>query len=126
MRNMLVILLGIVLFTATAQAEGDATKGERVAKKCIACHSFKEPVNKTGPHLRGIVGRAIGAMEGYKYSAAFATFGATNGVWDEAKLDQYLADPKGFIKGNKMALPPLKRPEERADLIAYLKTLTEP
>ncbi len=126
MRNVSLVSLSLVLLAGSALAEGDVVKGEKSAKKCIACHSLTAPANKTGPHLLGIVGRAIGSVEGYKYSAAFAAFGPANGVWDEAKLDQYLTDPKGFIKGNKMALPPLKKPEERADIIAYLKTLAAP
>jgi cytochrome c len=81
-------------------------------------------VNKTGPHLVGIVGRAVASVEGFKYSDGMLEFAKTAGSWDEAKLDAYLADPKGFVPKNKMALAPQKKPEERADIIAYLKTIT--
>lgn len=100
-------------------AAGDVAKGEQVFKRCQACHVVNQPTNRVGPHLVGIVGRKSGSVEGFKYSDANKNSGAT---WDEATLDTYLTDPKAFMPGNKMAFPGLKKPEERADVIAFLKS----
>jgi cytochrome c len=101
----------------SAYAAGDPVKGANVYKRCSACHVVDKEQNRVGPHLMGVVGRAAGAVEGFKYSDAMKNSGVT---WDEANLDKYLADPKGFIPGNKMAFPGLKKEDERADVIAYL------
>ena len=103
---------------ASAQPAGDPAKGEQVFKRCQACHVVNQPTNRVGPHLVGIVGRHSGSVEGFKYSDANKN---SNVTWDEATLDKYLTDPKAFMPGNKMAFPGLKKPEERADVIAYLK-----
>jgi cytochrome c len=115
----------IFLAVAPAQvfADGDAAKGEKLFARCIACHSIKDTANRTGPYLKGIVGRPVATAEGYTYSKAMLEFAKTTGVWDEKNLDSYLADPRGSVKGTKMAFGPTKKPEDRADIIAYLKTI---
>jgi cytochrome c len=105
-----------------ALAEGDAAKGEKVFNKCKACHDVDKGINKVGPTLKGVVGRKIASVEGYKYSDDMAAKGAEGGVWDEATLTTYLPDPKAFVPKTKMAFAGLKKPEEVADVIAYLKT----
>lgn len=112
-----VALVAAVPSLASAQ---DAAKGEKVYRKCKACHAV-DGKNKVGPHLDGVVGRAAGAVEGYNYSDALKNSGKT---WDEATLDAYLADPKGYIPGNKMIFAGLKKEDDRKDLIAYLKTIS--
>jgi cytochrome c len=119
--TMLAALAAAVLLAAPAHAEGDAAKGEKVFAKCKACHEVEKGVNKVGPTLKGVVGRAAGSVEGFKYSEAMAAKGAEGLVWDDANIASYLADPKGFVPKNKMAFPGLKKPEEVADVIAYLK-----
>ena len=119
--TILAALAAAVLFAAPALAEGDAAKGEKVFAKCKACHENEKGVNKVGPTLKGVVGRKAGTVEGYKYSEAMAAKGTEGLVWDEANIASYLADPKGFVPKNKMALAALKKPEEIADVIAYLK-----
>ena len=119
--TILAALAAAVLLAAPAHAEGDAAKGEKVFAKCKACHEVEKGVNKVGPTLKGVVGRAAGSAEGFKYSEAMAAKGAEGLVWDEANIASYLADPKGFIPKNKMAFAGLKKPEEVADVIAYLK-----
>jgi cytochrome c len=119
--TILAALAAAVLFAAPALAEGDAAKGEKVFAKCKACHENDKGVNKVGPTLKGVVGRKAGAVEGFKYSEAMAAKGTEGLVWDEANIASYLADPKGFVPKNKMALAALKKPEEIADVIAYLK-----
>ena len=101
-----------------ALAEGDAAKGEKVFKKCKVCHTFDPGKKKIGPHLKGVVGRKAGAVEGYKYSKAMA---AADITWDEDSLDKYLTKPKAFLKGTKMTFAGIKKEAQRADLIAYLK-----
>ena len=83
-----------------ALADGDAAAGKKVFNKCKVCHSLAAGDNKIGPTLHGVIGRAAASVEGFSYSDAMKGAGLT---WDEATLDQYLADPKGFIPGNKMA-----------------------
>ena len=102
-----------------ALAAGDAAAGEKVFKKCKTCHSFDPGKRKLGPHLKGVVGRKAGSVEGFKYSKAMAGSDIT---WDEASLDGFLKKPKKFLKGTKMSFGGLKKDEQRADLIAYLKT----
>jgi cytochrome c len=104
-----------------ALAAGDAAEGEKVFKKCKACHVIDQEKNRLGPHLIGIVGRESGAVDGYKYSKAMTEAGIT---WDEATLNEYLADPKGYVPKNKMAFRGLPKEEDRADVIAYLKEAT--
>ena len=113
-------LLGLTI--APAYAEGDAAKGLKVFNKCKACHSAEEASNKTGPHLVAVVGRKIASVKDYGYSRDLAALGDQGAVWDEATLDKYLTNPKDVAPKGKMAFPGLKKPEERADLIAYLKT----
>ena len=121
-RLMLAVLAVAALPTTAALAEGDAEKGEAVFKKCKACHVVDEAKNRVGPHLVNTVGRKTASVEGYKYSDAMAAKGAEGVVWDEANLDAYLAKPKDFVPGTKMTFAGLSKPEDRADVIAYLKS----
>jgi len=115
--------LGLVLALSAGPAwAGDAEAGKKVFNKCKACHDLAAGKNKIGPSLHGLMGRAAGTAEGFKYSDAMADSGLT---WDEATLDQYLADPKGFIPGNKMVFVGVKKDDQRADVIAYLKEATQ-
>jgi len=104
--------------SGAALAEGDAAAGEKVFKKCKTCHSFDPGKRKLGPHLMGVVGRKAGSVEGFKYSKAMAGSDIT---WDEASLDEFLKKPKAFLKGTKMSFGGLKKDDQRADVIAYLK-----
>ncbi len=110
----------MALASGSAMAAGDAAKGKKVFKKCAACHSTKAGKKKVGPSMLGIVGAKAGAVKGYKYSKAMKSSGLT---WDEATLDKFLKKPKKLIKKTKMGFPGLKKDAQRADLIAYLKTL---
>ena len=107
-----------LLFAAPAQAN-DAAAGEKVFKKCKACHYVDRKKNKSGPHLVDIVGRSAGAVEGFKYSKAMAESGL---VWDEATLAGFLAKPKKYLKGTKMSFAGLKKESDIANVIAYLKS----
>ncbi len=100
---------------------GDAKKGEKVFRKCKACHVVNKEQNRVGPHLVGIMGRSAGAVDGFKYSKAMKDSGIT---WDEGTIAEYLKDPKGYIKGNRMAFAGLKKDDDVANVIAYLKEAT--
>ena len=109
---------GVIALLASA----DAAAGERIVKKCAACHSFDEGgPNKVGPPLWDVVGREIGGHEGYSYSSALKDMG---GTWDYAALAGFLADPKGWAPGTKMSFAGIKKDEELANLIAYLRSLS--
>ena len=101
-------------------AAADASKGERVFAKCKSCHKLADGENGTGPHLFAVVDREIGVVDGFAYSSAMAGLG---GVWDNAALDAFLENPKGYVSGTKMSFAGLKKPTDRADLIAYLATV---
>lgn len=115
----LVLALGMIAVLPTmAVAEGDAEAGKAVFNKCLACHENKEGKNKVGPTLKGVVGRAAGAVEGFAYSDPMKNYGKT---WDDATLAAYITDPKGAIPGNKMVFPGVKDAGEVENLIAFLK-----
>jgi len=100
--------------------------GAKVFKKCAACHKVGEGAkNATGPILNGIIGEKAGIVEGFKFSNAMIEAGEKGLVWDATTLDAYLADPKGYVPGNKMSFAGLKKAEDRAAVIAYLSTFSD-
>ena len=111
----------IVAAAGTAQAEGDPAKGKKVFNKCKACHEVKKKKNKVGPHLVGIINRPAAAVEGFKYSKALKAKAEEGLVWNEENLAQWLKSPKKFIPGNRMAFAGLRKEQQIADVIAYLK-----
>jgi cytochrome c len=112
---------------AAAVAAADPVKGEASARKCGVCHTFEQGgAAKVGPNLWNIVNRPIAALPDYKYSPAMVAYsegGAKTWTYDE--LSAYLENPKAHIPGNKMAFPGLKKEDERANVIAYLRTLSD-
>ena len=113
-----------LLLTAPAQA-GDAAAGEKVFKKCKACHYVDQEKNRSGPHLVNIVGRAAGAVDGFKYSAPMAEAGAAGMIWDDATLSAFLENPRKHMPKTKMSFAGLKKEEDRNAIIAYLQTFAE-
>jgi cytochrome c len=113
-----VVAGALALASSAALAQGDAEKGEKVFNQCKACHAVDEPQNKVGPHLVGIFGRPAGSVEDFKYSDAIKESGIT---WNDETLSAFLGDPRGYIKGNRMAYAGLKNDEDIANLLAYLK-----
>lgn len=116
-------VVAVGLFAGSALAEGDVKKGEKVFKRCKACHKVDDGKNGVGPHLFGIVGRDVAGVDGYKYSKAMTEYGSADEVWDADRLTRYLAKPKAEVKGTKMAFAGLKKEQQIIDLLAYLETL---
>lgn len=124
-------MLSVLPFSA-AHAEGDATRGEKVFKRCSACHQVgPEAKNRVGPVLTGVIGRTAGTAEGYKYGKSTLAAGEKGLVWTEETLSDYLVDPKKFLRTylddpkakSKMAFK-LKKEDQRQDVIAYLKSVS--
>ncbi len=111
----------LALASGSAMAAGDAAKGAKVFKKCKACHTVnKGGKNRVGPNLFGIAGAKAAAVKKFRYSKAMKKSGLT---WDDGTLDKFLIKPKKFLKGTKMGFAGLKKDGQRADVIAYLKSL---
>lgn len=107
---------------ATLLASADAGAGESVFKKCASCHKL-DGSDGVGPHLNGVVGRNHGVVAGFAYSEAMAALSAE--PWSPEALNVFLENPKKNMPGTKMAFAGLPKPEDRANLIAYLTT-TQP
>jgi cytochrome c len=104
-------------------ASAKAEDGQKVSRQCAACHTFdKGGKSGVGPNLYGVVGGHTAHLEGFAYSPAMK---AKNSEWDYEALNQFLANPKGFVPGTKMAFAGLRKPEDRAAIIAYLRTLSD-
>ena len=102
---------------AALMAMGDLATGEKVFKKCAACHSIvKDGKNNIGPALYNVVGRKIGAVSDYKYSKALSEYGKE---WTFEELNGYLIKPAKWIKGTKMAFAGLRKEKDRASVILY-------
>ena len=117
-RAIVAVALGVALVSAGPVLAGDIKAGEKVFKKCKACHYADREKHKTGPHLVNLIGRTAGSLEDYKkYSKAMKASGI---VWDEETLTEYLRAPKKYIKGTKMAFVGLKKDTDIENVIAYL------
>ncbi|TCR92085.1 cytochrome c family protein [Rhizobium sp. BK376] len=122
MRLHCLLIASVLLLSANASlADGDAKAGAQVFKKCQACHTATEPVNKVGPSLMGVVGRPVASVATYSYSPAMKAFSEGGNVWDEALLRQYLPSPQFLVKGTRMTFPGLRSNKDLDDIIAYLK-----
>ncbi len=102
---------------------GDVTAGRKVFKKCAVCHTAeKGGKHKVGPNLWNVVDRKKASAKGFSYSTAMKEAG---GNWTETDLDQYFTSPKKFLPGNRMAFAGVRKAKDRANLIAYLKSLAD-
>lgn len=107
---------------AALMENADPAAGEKDFGKCKACHKL-DGSNAVGPHLDGVVGRAVASVPDFSYSDAMHEHVQDAPDWTPEALQEFLADPKGVVKGTKMSFAGLKKPEDRADLIAYLESL---
>ena len=122
----LVAVSALAFASGAAHAAGDATKGADVFKKCKVCHEVGDTAkNKVGPTLNNVVGRKVGTGAEFAYSPALKDAGDKGQTWSDELLDKYLADPRTALPGNKMAFAGVKKDDDRADVIAYLKTFTK-
>ncbi len=108
---------------AALLATANVDKGKRVFKKCAACHTPEQGgKNKVGPNLWNIAGRDIASAGGYSYSSKISE---VEGAWNFESINAFLTSPKKYMPGNKMTFPGLKKATDRANLIAYLRTLSD-
>lgn len=123
LRRAVAFVALVALSSAPALASGDAEEGKKVFNQCKACHTLeKGGKNAVGPNLNGVFGRKAGSVGDFKYSDQMKGSGV---VWSDETIGKYVADPKAFVPGNKMAYAGLKREKQIADLLAYLKDATK-
>ncbi len=119
-----------VLATPAAALDGNADAGKKVFAKCAVCHGIGETKKPIGPNLNNVVGRTAGTQPEFLakgnagYSKAMIAAGAGGLVWTDDQILEYITDPKKKIPGNKMAFPGLPKEQDRADVLAYVKTFT--
>jgi cytochrome c len=102
-------------------AKADANEGANIAKQCAACHTFdKGGANRIGPNLYGIIGEHPAEVQGYEFSKALQAL--KDKTWDYETLNQWLASPKAVAPGTKMTFAGLRKPEQRADVIMFLRS----
>ena len=126
MHRSIFLSLSILVLTpalAGADSHADLAAGEKVFKKCQACHAVGPDAKaKVGPVLNGIVDGAIASSADFKYSDALKALGEEGKVWSAEELDAFLTKPREYAKGTKMSFAGLRKDEDRANLIAYLAT----
>ncbi len=121
--GVLAFCVGLWSMSGFASETGDPAKGQEVYRTCAACHSLTPGRHMTGPSLAGIWGRKAGTIEGFtRYSKAFKR---TDIIWDEHSLDAWLANPRGYLPGNRMTFRGLADEIQRRDLIAFLRSVSE-
>lgn len=106
---------------AALVAAADPAAGEGVFRRCAACHKV-DGSNGVGPHLNGVVGRDVASVDGFKYSAALS---GKDGAWTVDEIYAFIENPRGYVAGTSMAFAGLSSSEDRANVIAYLSTLSE-
>lgn len=112
----------VALATSGAQADGDPAKGEKIFKRCMACHTMEAGKHRVGPSLAGVYGRKAGTAEGYKqYSDSLKN---ADFEWDDEHLKEYLANPRDMFKDAKMMFRVTKE-DDRENVIAYLKQASQ-
>lgn len=113
------------MIVEAALAGGDAAAGEKIFKKCKACHMIGEGAkSRTGPPLNDMVGAEVGDLEGFKYSKGMVALAEEDTVWTIENLNALFLKPRDFVTKTKMSFAGLKNEEDRANLIAYLATFT--
>jgi cytochrome c len=119
-----IIMLMLITLSGRATAQpGDAARGERMYRACVACHSLEPNRNMTGPSLAEVWNRKSGSLPSFpRYSPALKSAGI---IWNDDTLGEWIKDPQHFIPGNTMTFPGIKDARQRADLLAFLKDATQ-
>lgn len=124
-QKLALIATALVAIATPAFAQGDASAGEAIFKRCAACHSIGEGAkNKVGPELNGLVGRVAGTAADFKYSTAMTEAGAAGLTWTPEELHEFLTAPKTKVPGTKMSFPGLKDADDLDNIVAYLLTFS--
>lgn len=124
--SVLILTLAPMGALAESHVAGDAKAGEKVFRKCKACHMVgADAEDRVGPVLNGIVGRAIAANADFKYSKVMAALGAEGKTWTPEELSAFLKKPRKYAKGTKMSFAGLRKEDDRANVIAYLSTFPD-
>ncbi|MBI4725064.1 MAG: cytochrome c family protein [Rhodomicrobium sp.] len=119
------VLGAALVWSASASAEGNAANGEKLFKQCKACHAVGPGAKAgVGPEQNNVIGSKAGSRPGYNYSPAMKAAGEKGLVWTEENVSKFLENPKAVVPGTKMIYPAMKKAEDRADVIAFLKTQT--
>ena len=125
LKTFLVAAGAIVASTSAHAIDGDPEAGEQVFRTCATCHNVETEQNKVGPHLVNVFGRTPGTVEGFRYSRAMTQFGEEGNVWNEETIAEYLADPRSYVRGNRMAFVGLRNEEDIQNVLAYLAQFSE-
>ena len=126
MHRILPVAIAMLLLTAgrTMAETGNAARGERIYRACVACHSLEPNRNMTGPTLAELWNRKSGSLASFpRYSSVLKSAGI---IWNDDTLDEWIKDPQHFIPGNTMTFPGIRDARQRADLLAFLKEATQP
>ena len=120
--RILAAFLALGVSAPVSAEDGDPERGEKLWRRCSACHEAGPGArNKAGPDLNNVFGRTAGTVEGFTYSKAMIDAGADGLVWQEDTLSAFLERPKTFVPKTKMTFPGFRDPQDRADVIAFLK-----
>lgn len=116
------VVVGIPLMAGRSEAAGDEGRGAQVFGSCVACHSLRPGLNRTGPSLSGVWGRKAGSLDSFaRYSAALRQ---SNVIWGQASLDAWLQGPSRLVPGNNMTFPGIPDQADREDVIAFLEAVS--
>jgi cytochrome c len=106
-------------------ASADIGAGERVARRCAACHTFDEGgADGTGPHMWGVMGRVVASVAGFGYSNAMNDYGSDGKAWDYENMYNYLENPRSYVSGTAMSFAGLRNQDDRINIIAYMRSLS--
>ena len=118
-------LMVLTAGVASAQ-EGDAEAGEKVFRKCMACHAVGEGAeNKVGPQLNNLIGRTAGSLEDFNYSDAMVAKGEEGLVWDAETIAAFMEKPRDYVEGTKMSFAGLRSDEDITAITAFLEAQAE-